>query len=165
MEINTRPSEEPIGPARVPHQFRQLDIKIELTEQGLRISTPAARGWAVIARTREQVGFAVDAAFTEAQAAAYAKAHGQAYDLDVLTSAVEGDPMAPPRERQPRPRMGQPGVGWSRGQRRPDQHDPAAWARDPTTGDWMSPSGRRHRQGTQAARRIEAARRRAGLPD
>ena len=157
--INTSPR-QPVGPAPVAHQVRELTIKIESIPEGLRISTPTARGWAVVARTEPEVSRAIQSAFTEAQVAAYARAHGMTYDLDALTSAVAGDPMAPPIKR-PRSRRGE-GVGWRRGQRRPDVHDPADWLRL-ESGDWRSPGGKVIAAGSPMGVRIAQLRRHAGL--
>lgn len=161
-EINIRPSGQ-VGPARVPHQVRTLVINVEMLPEGVRVSTPTARGWAAVAKDHQSLGRAVTAAFTEAQVAAYAHAHGQVYDLDVLTAAVPGDPMAPARARTRKRPVGESSTGWSGGQRRPDTHDPADWACT-ETGDWVSPAGRTYRKGTMMANQVEARRRRAGLP-
>lgn len=156
MEINTRP-----GPPDVPHQIREITLRVEAIAIGLRFSTPSARGWAAVARTPAEVPRAIQAAFTEAQVAAYAQLHGQVYDLDALTGSIDGDPMAPPLERRRAP--AKPGIGWARGQVRPDAYDPAEWSQLPD-GNWRSPGGRVHKAGSQMVQRVVRRRRLLGLP-
>jgi hypothetical protein len=160
VQINTRP-DDPFGPPRIAHQVDTVQVNVEMRPEGLRVSTPSARGWAAVVRNRAQLAQAVLEAFTEAQVAAYAAAHGEEYDLSALTAAVPNDPMAPPVSR-PGARS-QPGVGWSRGQRRPDTHDPAQWSKQPD-GAWRSPGGVAYGATSQMARRIVARRNRLGLP-
>jgi hypothetical protein len=61
---------------------------------GYRLSTPHARGWAAAVRTPNELAQGVRKALTEAQVAAYAKAHSKVYDLDGMTGQVVGDPLA-----------------------------------------------------------------------
>jgi hypothetical protein len=160
IDLSPQPS---VGPAPVAHQVRQLTVQIESIDGvGLRFSTPTARGWAVVARNQAEVGRAIQAAFTEAQVAAYAKAHGIAYDLDAMTAAVPGDPMAPPIQR-PRRRPASDGVGWRKGQRRPDVHDPADWSLL-ESGDLRSPGGKTVRADSPMGVRILQLRKQLGLP-
>lgn len=160
-QIN-RPTQ--FGPAPVGHQVQSIELRVEaLPGIGLRVSTPAARGWAAVARTPHDLARAVTAAFTEAQVAAHARWRGAEYDLDALTAAVPGDPMAPPRERTRRRTPGAPGVGWKSGQQRPDTYSPADWQRC-DDGRWLSPGGRRYQQSNPIVVRVLAARRRLGLP-
>lgn len=160
-QIN-RPAQ--FGPAPTRHQVQSLDLRIDaLPGLGLRISTPAARGWAVVVHNSEELTRAIRDAFTEAQVAAHALWRGEVYDLDGLTAAVDGDPMAPPRTRRSRRTPGAPGVGWKPGQQRPDTYSPADWERC-EDGRWRSPSGRHFQAGNPIVQKVIAARRRLGLP-
>lgn len=160
-QIN-RPAQ--MGAAATHHQVQAVDLHVEsLPGIGLRVSTPAARGWAAVARNADELTRVVREAFTEAQVAAHARWRGAEYDLDALTAAVDGDPMAPPRQRASRRTPGAPGPGWKPGQQRPDQHSPADWVRC-EDGRWRSPAGRHYQPGSVTARRVIAARQRLGLP-
>jgi hypothetical protein len=160
-QIN-RPTQ--FGPAPTRHQVQALDLHVEaLPGIGLRVSTPSARGWAAVARNPHELTRAITAAFNEAQVAAHARWRGAEYDLAALTDAVEGDPMAPPRERRSRRTPGAPGVGWKAGQQRPDTYSPADWVRC-EDGRWRSPGGRHYQPTNPVVTKVLAARRRLGLP-
>jgi len=128
----------------------------------MRVSTPQARGWAVVVRRPEELARAVSSAFTEAQVAAYARWRGERYELDELTEPVKGDPMAPPRPRARR-RKNSGQVGWGTNQRRPDSHDPAAWEKMPD-GRWRSPSGKAWKPDTPVVQKVVARRMQFNLP-
>lgn len=153
------------GPAQVPHQVRTVALRIDaLPDGGMRVSTTAARGWAMVARNPEQLARVVAMAFTEAQVATYARWKGaERYDLDELTEPQPGDPMAPERPRARRKRNTTE-VGWGRHQRRPDAHDPADWARRPD-GRWESPSGKTWPETHPVVQRVIARRAEFGLPN
>lgn len=152
------------GPAPVAHQVRSVLVQIDSLSTGeLRISTPAARGWAVTARSQSDLVRAIGGAFTEAQIAAYARWKGGAYDLDALTAAVPGDPMAPPRERAARRDYPGPGVGYGPGRRRPDTSAPEDWVKM-EDGRWRSPAGRAYRPDTMMVAKVKARRIARGLP-
>lgn len=151
------------GPAAVGHQVRELSLRVEALPNGaLRVSTESARGWAAVVRTSMQLTAAIQEAFTEAQVAAYARAHGQRYDLDELTDPIPGDPLAPPRAR-PRRRRNNETEGWGMNQRRPDTLDPTEWVLL-SDGRWQSPGGQRWRPESQMAQRVVARRKAEGLP-
>lgn len=157
------PATDVRGPAPVAHQVRELTLRVEALEGGkLRISTDSARGWSMVVANSHALTAAVGAAFNEAQVAAYARAHGERYDLDELTDPVDGDPMAPPRARPRRARSGEE-TGWGRHQRRPDTLDPADWVKLPD-GRWQSPGGARWRADSELGKRVVARRKAAGLP-
>lgn len=161
-QIN-RPTQQ-LGAAPTRHQVRTIDLKLETMPDGkLRISTPTARGWAAVAANPTELVRAVKDAFTEAQIAAHARWKGTEYDLDALTAALPGDPMAPPRARRSRRTPGAPGVGWKRGQQRPDTYNPADWTRC-EDGRWRSPAGRHYQPSNPVVGKVIAARRRLGLP-
>lgn len=148
--------------ARVPHQVRTVTLQVEILDNGsFRLSTPAARGWAQVERSTDNIGRAVVNAFTEAQCAAYARWRGQRYDLDEMTEPVPGDPMAPPR-RPLRPRTNRANVGFGRNQDRPDQHPIEDWERL-ADGRLRSPTGRVYRHDSVIAQRVVERARRAGL--
>jgi hypothetical protein len=121
-----------------------VELQLQRLDDGrLRVSTPQARGHAVIAKGPDQLWHAVSAAFREATIAGYARWHGVSYDLDALT-----DPTDPtePRRRRPHTRRevsGDPGeVSYGGGAVvRPDQIHPAEWTPNPD-GSWTSPRGR-----------------------
>lgn len=155
------------GPAPTLHQVRRIQVTIEALPDsmggGLRITTDTTRGWAAVARDQNELARVIRDAFTEAQVAAYARWKGARYDLDALTAAVDGDPLAPPSQRPSRRTAGAPGYGWKPGQKRPDAYDPGDWT--PTAdGRWRSPSGRHYKPDSPIVRRVIAARRRLGLP-
>lgn len=151
------------GPTTSRHQVDRVTVNVErLPDNRLRVSTPGARGWAAVASNQVQLAAAIAEAFTETQVAAYAKWRGQRYDLDELTDTVDGDPMAPPRARQRRPRS-TAANGYGRQQLRPDTHSPADWVKT-DDGRWRSPAGMTYGAQTTMALRIVARRRDWGLP-
>lgn len=151
------------GPAPVPHQVREVTMKIESLPGGrMRVSTPAARGWAMVVSTPAQLTRAVSEAFTEAQIAAHSTWRGERYDLDDLTEPMPGDPMAPPRPKGGRPINTGP-TGWGRNQQRPDMQSPEAWTKLPD-GRWQSPSGKHWGADTVMVQRVVARRIRFNLP-
>ena len=151
------------GPAPQRHQVREVTLRIESLPTGqLRVSTPAARGWAMVVSSQHELSRAVTSAFTEAQCAAYSRWRGERYDLDDLTEPMEGDPLAPPRP-PARRRRNTGAVGWGRNQQRPDTHDADAWTKLPD-GRWQSPKGKRWKPDTMMAQRVVARRVAAGLP-
>lgn len=151
------------GPAPVPHQVREVTLRVEsLPDGGLRVSTAQARGWAMVARNERELNRAVSAAFTEAQVAAYSRWRGERYDLDELTEPVAGDPMAPERSPARRRRNGHE-VGWGRNQRRPDAHSPEDWVKLPD-GRWQSPGGKSWSADSALVQRVVARRQQFNLP-
>lgn len=151
------------GPAPTAHQVREVSLRVEsLPGGGMRVSSPQARGWAVVVRRPEELARAVSSAFLEAQVAAYARWRGERYELDDLTEPVRGDPMAPPRPRTRR-RKNTAQVGWGSTQQRPDSHDPAAWVKLPD-GRWRSPTGKAWKPDTQVVRKVIARRMQFNLP-
>jgi hypothetical protein len=144
-----------LGAARVPHQVREVSLRIEtLPDGGLRVSTPQARGWAAVAKTPRELTDAVARAFTEAQLASYAAWKGQLYDLDELTDVDPGDPItALPASNRRRDRTV-----------RSDTRHPADWARL-ADGRWRSPGGRVYQESSQLVQRVIANRRAIGIPD
>lgn len=164
--IRNQASAEPTavrGPAPIAHQVRELHLRIEALPGGkLRVSTESARGWSMVVANSHALTAAVGQAFNEAQVAAYARAHGERYDLDELTEPVPGDPLAPERRRPRRPRSSEE-TGWGASQRRPDTLDPADWVKLPD-GRWQSPGGARWKPDSQMGQRVIARRKAAGLP-
>jgi hypothetical protein len=136
-------------PGQYGHRPRQISLQVEALPDGrLRVSTPSARGWAAAARTPAELARAVESAFTEVSVAAYAKAHGQPYDLDVMTSQVPGDSLAgerPARQRRARSRV------------RQGTYAPESWAElADGSGRWRSPSGRFYRGDSKVVRSVRA---------
>lgn len=151
------------APPGTPHQVRTVTVRVEQLPDGkFRLSTPAARGWAAVGRTPNELGRAISSAFTEAQCAAYARWRGQRYDLDALTEPVPGDPLADPR-RPLRKRTNRDNVGYGRNQVRPDTHPIEDWERLPN-GRLLSPNGLSYGPDTLIGRRVLERARQAGLP-
>lgn len=150
------------APPGVAHQVRAVTLQVEQLANGsFRLSTPTARGWAVVGRTPHEVGRAVANAFIESQCAAYARWRGERYELDDLTEPVTGDPMAPPR-RPMRARTNRDNVGWGRNQERPDQHPVEHWERMPD-GRLRSPAGHVYRPDSLIGQRVLARATRSGI--
>lgn len=150
------------APPGVGHQVRSIPIQVEQLPDGkYRVSTPLARGWAMVGRSPQEVGRAIASAFVEAQCAAYARWRGQRYELDDLTEPVHGDPMAPPR-RPIRMRTNRENVGWGRNQDRPDQHPIEAWERLPN-GRLRSPGGLTYPPDSLVGQRVLARAARMGI--
>ncbi len=141
-------------PVRGPGRMPVIALQVETLEGGrLRMSSPHARGWAAVVATPAQVVQAIQDAYTEVACASYARAKGTTYDLDVLTSKVDGDPLAggtPGRERTPRTT-------------RRKSHSPADWSRM-EDGRWRSPSGRAYREDSRVVQDVVARRKERGLP-
>lgn len=155
---------EPTNPAPpgVRHQVRAITVRVEQLPDGkLRLSTPAARGWAAVGRTPNEIHRALAGAFVEAQCAAYARWRGERYDLDELTEPVAGDPLAPPQRRLRR-RTNRANVGWGRNQERPDAHPVEQWERLPD-GRLRSPAGLTYRRDSLIGQRVLARAQRAGI--
>lgn len=150
----------PLGPPRdVPHRARVINVQVEHMLDGtFRISTPHARGWAAVARTQAELARGLSQAFIETSVAAYARGRGEAYDLDVLTSHVPGDPLAnrPPQRVR------------SRSPQRRKSHSPADWQKvamtDQSGSMWRSPAGRMYGEATLAVQSVIRKRRSMGLP-
>lgn len=154
-------SERPAPPG-VAHQVRTVTVRVEQLPDGkFRLSTPAARGWAAVGRTPNELGRAVAGAFVEAQCAAYARWRGERYELDELTEPVAGDPLAPPR-RPVRNRTNRDNVGWGRNQDRPDQYSVEQWERMPD-GRLRSPAGHVYGPDSLIGQRVLARAHRAGI--
>lgn len=133
------------GPARVARQVRSITVRVDEVRPGvLRVSQPAAPGWAGEARTPFELARLVAAAFTEAQVAAYSRWRGDPYEGEDGT-----------RYRRPRP---------ARRGHRVDVHDPRDWRVLPD-GRWVAPgSGRRWRPDSQVVQQVRARLVRMGLP-
>jgi hypothetical protein len=141
------------GPAPQRNQVRSVMVKIEQVPEGLRLSTPTAQGWAAVVQNQHQLVAALQAAFTEAQIAAYARWRNSTYDLADLTSRDDTDPLVapPPHERtRRRPRA------------RRDLYDPKDWT---LTGEgrYRSPSGRTYAPESTMGRNIASAWRKLGI--
>lgn len=150
----------PLGPPRdVPHRARVISLQVEqLLDGTMRLSTPHARGWAAVARTPAELARSLSAAFIETSVAAYSRARGEAYDLDVLTSHVPGDALAnlPPQRVR------------SKSPNRRKAHSPADWQKvtmaDRSGAVWRSPGGRMYGEDTQAVQSVIRKRASMGLP-
>jgi hypothetical protein len=141
------------GPAPVRNQVRSIPVRVDAIPEGLRVSTPLARGWARVVRTPEQLARAIGDAFTEAQVASYARWQGEAYDLDEMTDVVRDDALAAATRTQE-----------FRRRNRTDQHNPADWT--PLSGGyWRSPAGRRYRADAAVVVRVRRARRSLGIDE
>ena len=144
------------GPAPVRNQSRAALLRMESLPGGrLRISSPQARGWAVVASTRDELVRAIAQAFTEVQVASYAAWRGEPYDLDALTMPDETDPLAASAATIS---MGEA----QRRSRRSDVHEATDWT-PLGNGKWRSPTGRVYREWTQQVQRVLAKRRALGL--
>lgn len=139
------------GPPAIRNQVRSVPVRIDAIPEGLRVSTPLARGWATVARTPEQLAAAIGAAFTEAQVATYARWRGVAYDQDELTDVIPGDSLAAATKTRD-----------FRRRERADQHDPGDWT-PLSDGYWRSPAGRRYRPDAAIVVRVRRRRRELGL--
>lgn len=145
------------GPPPVRNQVRSALLRVESLPDGkLRISTPHARGWAVVVRTRDELARAIGQAFTEVQVATYAAYRGEPYELDALTMPDETDPLAASAAT-----IDMSGQRVRR-ERRSDVHPATAWT-PLGDGQWRSPSGRTYRETTQAVQAVLAKRRQLGL--
>ncbi len=140
-------------PGRTGARVRTIPLQVDqLPGGGLRISSPAARGWAGTARTSHELARVVQEAFQEVAVASYARAKGVPYDLDVLTIHVPGDPLAAVPQRRMR--------------RRTTRHKSYAvedWTRM-EDGRWRSPAGRAYRADSTAVQNVIRKRREKGLP-
>jgi hypothetical protein len=151
------------GPAPVAHQVREVSLRVEALGGGrLRVSTPAARGWAKVVSTRDQLTQAVSEAFVEAQIASHSAWRGERYDLDDLTEPLTNDPMAPVRPKARRP-INTGRTGWGRNQQRPDMQSPEDWTKLPD-GRWQSPGGKHWGPETLMVQRVVARRVKFNLP-
>lgn len=139
------------GPAPVRNQVRSVPVQIDALPEGLRVSTPLARGWAAMARTPDQLAAAIAAAFTEAQIASYSRWKGTTYDQDELTDVVAGDALAAATQTRE-----------FRRRERADQHNPADWS-PLSDGCWRSPAGRRYRPDAAIVARVRRRRRELGI--
>jgi hypothetical protein len=137
------------GASPVRNQVRMVMVRMETLASGLlRVSTPQARGWAVVVRNRDELARAIAQAFTEAQLASYAAWKGEPYDLDALTGVDESSPLtAATRTRDYTAR------------RRTDVYNPEDWTQM-SDGKWRSPGGRVYKPDTDAVRKVLAKRRR-----
>lgn len=143
-------------PSRAGGRVRTIPLQVDqLPGGGLRISSPAARGWAGTARTTYELARVVQQAFQEVAVASYARAKGMPYDLDVLTTHVPGDPLADTPQRRVR-----------NASRRTARHKSYAvedWTRM-EDGRWRSPAGRAYRADSTAVQNVIRKRQEKGLP-
>jgi hypothetical protein len=132
------------GAAPVPHQVREIVVKVEQLPDGRwRLTQPRVAGWGAAARTPGEVVAALRRGFTEAQVAAYSDWRGHVYDAEM------------PVHRRTRPA--------ARTRRRCDVYHPTEW-RLAEDGVWVSPRGHRYPESRQAVQNVMAARRSMGLP-
>jgi hypothetical protein len=142
-----------VGPAPVHHQVRSVDVRLDvLPDGGMRVSTPQARGWAVVAAGPRQLLDALNAAFTEAQVASYARWKGEMYELDALTEVDNSDPLSAARPR---------GVRRRDRTERSDVHDPLDWV-ELGDGRWRAPYGRAYPADSEIVRKVVRKRRMLG---
>jgi hypothetical protein len=139
-------------PPGTAHRVRSLDLRLDVLPNGkVRISTPQARGWAVVASGGRQILDGVSSAFNEAQIAAYSRWKGEDYELDALTEVDNSDPLATTRQWQaPANRT-----------ERTDVHSPADWTRM-SDGRWRSPGGRMYREDCGTVQKVIRKRRMLG---
>lgn len=134
-------------------RVRTISLQVETLPTGaLRVSSPLARGWAGVARTPHELARVMADAFTEVSVASYARAHGEAYDLDALTGSVPGDSLA--GGAAPRVRRAQGGR---------KAYHPGLWTKLPN-GWWRSPGGRDYGPDTKIVRDVIRRRTDLGLP-
>lgn len=134
------------GAAPVPHQVREIVVRVEqLTDGRWRLTQPRVPGWVQAARSAPELAAALRRGFTEAQIAAHSTWRGHIYDADAPTQRRIRAPRSAPNKY------------------RRDVHDPRAWRRVPD-GRWISPKNHLYPEDTQAVQRVIAARRRLGLP-
>jgi len=166
-------------PATPPDPFaagrfvRHLDLRVERLDGEnagkLRVSTPNARGWAVVVRGPDQLWWALQTAVNEATIAGYARWQGGEYDHDALTE--QDDPTEPSSqhvlgidELSERAALRRTPSYSRHSVSRPDVADPADW-RPNSDGSWRSPkSGKSWRPETRMVRRVLKKRRVLGLP-
>lgn len=144
----------PLPGAPAAQRVRTIPLQVDcLPSGGYRLSSPLARGWAAVARTHGELAKAIQQAYVEVTVASYARAKGEAYDLDAMTMQVSGDPLAamPPRR-----------IRGARSERR-QTYDVEDWTRL-EDGRWRSPSGRAYREDTALVRNVRAKRDARGLP-
>lgn len=147
----------PATPAR-SHRPQTIALQVDDLGNGrYRLSTPHARGWAAQASNPVTLARALMAAFCEVEVAAYSRQRGNAYDLDVLTVQVPGDPLASaPQARQRR------ATSAARTSRK--RYPPENWEQlADDSGRWRSPSGRVYRADTRIVRDVKARRAALGL--
>lgn len=142
-------------PGTTPGQrVRDITLRVQtLDGGGYRVSSPQARGWAAVAKTPVDLARAIHQAYLEVSCASYARFKGRPYDLDLLTTHVDGDPLAEGPQARQRARRSTTKAA----------HHPASWARLTDT-TWRSPSGRVYRQDTRAVTAVIRRRRELGLP-
>jgi hypothetical protein len=144
-----------IGPPQVRHQVRSVEVRLDMLPEGMRVSTPQARGWAVIAGGPRQLLDALAAAFTEAQVASYATWKGEVYELDALTEVVQDDPLAATI------RTTRHGAHLDRRLSRRDVHQATDWT-NMGNGRWRSPSGKTYREDCKTVQNVIMKRRMLG---
>jgi hypothetical protein len=145
-----------IGPAPIRNQVRSVEIRLDvLPEGGMRVSTPQARGWAVVASGPRQLLDALAGAFTEAQVASYAAWKGEIYELDALTEVDNTDPLAATV------RTTRHGVYRDRRLSRRDVHAATDWT-NLGNGRWRSPSGKTYREDCKTVQNVIIKRRMLG---
>lgn len=152
--------QQPLRPtAPQGHQPRSIPLQVDVLADGrFRLSTPVARGWAVVASDPRQLFQGVRSAFTEVAVASYARAKREPYDLDKLTGHVPGDPLAGTRQSR---------VPGARPAGRRKSYNPEDWVKLSDRSDggavWQSPSGRRYREDTKVVRSVLTRRAALGL--
>lgn len=146
------------------HAVTELTVTVKRTPTGYVLTAAEAPGWVGHAADPVALARCLDKGFTEAEIAAYSRFRGVVPDLAV----VEGVPLTPAVRRHPAEpevpsQAADTRVGWGKGARRPDVHDPGAWTPQPD-GRWKSPGGRCYPADTALVASVIARREAAGLP-
>lgn len=152
---------------------RHLQLRLERLDGDnagkLRVSSPQARGEAVVVRPGPEALYsAILRLFNEATIAGYAAWQGAVYDQDELTEV--DDPTEPARrsrldtEQIAQRAQARTVVSWSRySVSRPDVKAIEDWTPLPD-GRWRAPDGRAFRREADQVKRMLGKRARAGLP-
>lgn len=121
----------------------------------LRLSTPLTPGWSFVATCPAEVARGIEAAWSEATIAAYARLRGVLYDLAETEEQIPAEAYAVTR---PHPAEAPDPADRAARRRRtkhPETHDPACWV-ELSDGGLLSPSGRKYGPGTRVASAVRA---------
>jgi hypothetical protein len=129
----------------------------------LRFSTPLTPGWSFVANCPAEVARGIEAAWTEATIAAYARLRGVLYDLAETEEVIPPEAYATTRPHPAETPGPEDEVEHRRRTKHPATHDPARWV-ELSDGGMISPRGRRYGPQTRVASAVRARLDRAALP-
>lgn len=143
---------------RHPHEPAALRLIVRRTPSGgLCFSTPITPGWAMVATRPADVPRVIEAAWTEATIAAYARLRGVIYDLAETEETIPPEAYAAGRRHSAEEPDPDDRAEHRRRTKHPHTHPPENWV-ECSDGAMLSPAGQRYGPATRVASAVRARR-------